>query len=151
MDGVELVVLSACDTGLGKSVAGEGVLGLQRAFQSAGACSVIASLCRVDDQATQTLMVEFYKNLWSRKLGKLQALREAQLTMLHTYDIQPGSPRGVKVVSENSVPGSGRLSPRYWAAFVLSGIGDSRCNSPVKYCHHGQFLSAQSLELGGCA
>jgi CHAT domain-containing protein/Tfp pilus assembly protein PilF len=132
LDGVQLVVLSACETGLGKSVAGEGVLGLQRSFQAAGARAVVASLWRVDDQATQTLMVEFYKNLWEKKLGKLGALRQAQLAMLHSYDRTAGQLRGPdfsksEPLSAGSAPkkpatgGRQSLSPAYWAAFVLSG------------------------------
>jgi CHAT domain-containing protein len=132
LDGVQLVVLSACETGLGKSAAGEGVLGLQRSFQAAGARAVVASLWRVDDQATQTLMVEFYKNLWEKKLGKLEALRQAQLTMLHSYDRTAGQLRGpvfskTEPLAAGSAPkepatgGQQPLSPAYWAAFVLSG------------------------------
>ena len=79
---VELAVLSACETGLGRVAGGEGVLGLQRAFQTAGARASITSLWKVDDTATQILMTEFYTNLWQKKLGKLESLRQAQLTML---------------------------------------------------------------------
>jgi CHAT domain-containing protein len=64
--GAELVVLSACDTGLGKGCYGQGVLGLQSAFLSAGARAVVASLWKVDDAATSVLMEHFYTNLWSR-------------------------------------------------------------------------------------
>ena len=73
LDGVEIVVLSACESGLGKQASGEGVLGLQRSFQSAGARSVVASLWSVDDAATKTLMVAFYRNLWEKKLPELEA------------------------------------------------------------------------------
>src|SRR5439155_3692898 len=76
--GTELVVLSACDTGLGKEAGGEGVLGLQRAFQGAGARALAASLWKVDDAATSVLMEEFYANLWRKKLPRLEALRQAQ-------------------------------------------------------------------------
>jgi CHAT domain-containing protein len=123
LDGVEIVVLSACESGLGKQASGEGVLGLQRSFQSAGARSVVASLWSVDDEATKTLMVAFYRNLWERKLPKLEALRQAQLTMLREYEPKAGILRG---------PGPERpfdpahartksLSPLYWGSFVLSG------------------------------
>jgi len=73
---------------LGQSTGGEGMLGLQRAFQVAGAKTTISSLWSVDDAATQTLMTEFYKRLWDKEhpLGKLEALRQAQLEMLHHYD-----------------------------------------------------------------
>src|SRR5262249_23664167 len=69
--GCEVVVLSACETGLGRAEAGEGVLGLQRAFQVAGARTGVASLWKVPDRATQALMERCYDNLWSKKMGKL--------------------------------------------------------------------------------
>ena len=79
LGGTELVVLSACETGLGRAAGGEGLLGLQRAFQVAGARTVVASLWKVDDEATQQLMSEFYSNLWQKHLSPLEALRQAQL------------------------------------------------------------------------
>jgi CHAT domain/PDZ domain len=124
--GVELAVLSACETGLGQSSGGEGMLGLQRAFQVAGARTTITSLWSVDDAATQTLMVEFYKRLWDKDhpLEKLDALRQSQLVLLHQYDPHAakltGQNRGLELDSEPSAS-AGRLSPKYWAAFVLSG------------------------------
>src|SRR5262249_48727953 len=63
----ELAVLSACQTALGKDAGGEGLLGLQRAFQVAGCRSVVASLWKVDDRATQDLMTAFYAAYWDRK------------------------------------------------------------------------------------
>ncbi|MBS0266234.1 MAG: CHAT domain-containing protein [Planctomycetes bacterium] len=93
----ELVVLSACDTGVGTVVGGEGVLGLQRSFHGAGARTCIASLWKVDDNATQELMTEFYRNLWEKKLPKLEALRQAQLKMLHEYDPKHAPNRGTEV------------------------------------------------------
>jgi CHAT domain-containing protein len=126
--GTELVVLSACETGLGRVAGGEGVMGLTRAFHLAGARTAVASLWKVDDQATKALMVEFYTNLWQKKLGKLEALRQAQLTMLRGYDPKSGSLRGVDTKTR-VVPGKppeagqakGPLPPFYWAAFLLSG------------------------------
>ena len=122
-------MLSACETGLGKTAGGEGLLGLQRAFQSAGARTVVASLWKVDDQGTQTLMVEFYKNLWEKKLSKLEALRQAQLAMLREYDPKEGKSRGpgrittttAKLDPNLPAPSKPGTSPFYWAAFVLSG------------------------------
>ena len=84
--GVRLCVLSACETGLGEVAGGEGLLGLQRAFQAAGARTVVASLWQVSDEGTRTMMQRFYQNLWQRKLRPLDALREAQLAMLNDYD-----------------------------------------------------------------
>ena len=131
LTGTELVVLSACETGLGDVAGGEGVFGLQRAFGLAGVSTVIASLWKVEDAATQALMVEFYRNLWKKKLGKLEALRQAQLTMLLHYDPQQkqisvtGTPSKADAeASKNSreTPPAGEcLPPYYWAGFVLGG------------------------------
>jgi CHAT domain-containing protein/Flp pilus assembly protein TadD len=117
---VDLVVLSACETGLGKSAGGEGVLGLQRAFQLASAKTCVTSLWKVDDTATQVLMREFYTNVWQKKLGKLESLRQAQLSMLKRYDPGQRKLRGLDIPAE-STTGPERGSPFYWAAFVLSG------------------------------
>jgi CHAT domain-containing protein len=122
-----LVVLSACETGLGPSAGGEGLLSLQRAFQVAGAQTTLASLWRVDDAATQALMIEFYGQYWREGRGRLDALRQAQLAMLRHYD--PGtrrlgrSTRGLQPLDPNRPsPSQGtRLPPKYWAAFVLGG------------------------------
>lgn len=110
MNGVEIVVLSACETGLGQTAGGEGVLGLQRAFQVAGARTVVASLWEVPDDATRALMNRTYANWWSGKKTKLDGLIEAQRRMLR--EGVPGS---------DEKPGRGRTPPFYWAAFVLSG------------------------------
>ncbi|HEY5315022.1 MAG TPA: CHAT domain-containing tetratricopeptide repeat protein [Pirellulales bacterium] len=122
---VDAVVLSACETGLGRSAGGEGLLGLQRAFQVAGAKTVVASLWKVPDAATGRLMQRYYENMWGRKLGKLAALREAQLFMLRDQgnpdqgNRKPGN-RGL-ATDDRQPAGSGGLPPFYWAAFVLSG------------------------------
>jgi CHAT domain-containing protein/Tfp pilus assembly protein PilF len=111
----ELAVLSACETGLGKGVAGEGMVGLQRAFQVAGARSVVASLWQVDDRATRDLMSAFYRAYLEEKgATRVEALRQAQVSML-----RDGVSRGMNF--EHAEPKTKRLPPYYWAAFVLSG------------------------------
>jgi len=99
----DLVVLSACQTGLGKLVRGEGIIGLTRAFMYAGTPSVLVSLWSVSDSSTSTLMEEFYRNLIKSRLYKTDALRKAQLTLMS---------------NEKSA------HPFYWAPFVL--VGDWR-------------------------
>jgi len=115
LHGVELATLSACDTGLGQFAGGEGMLGIQRAFQVAGARSVVSSLWKVNDDATRSLMVDFYDNLWSKKLSKIEALRQAQLSLLHG-----GIKRGL-TLDDDQPAAKHRLPPYYWAAFVLAG------------------------------
>ena len=110
---VELAVLSACETGLGEVAGGEGLLGLQRAFQVAGARSVVASLWKVPDIQTQNLMARFYENLWRKGLPPRAALRAAQLEML-----REGYQRGLVPIDEPRK--TERVPPFYWAAFVLS-------------------------------
>jgi CHAT domain-containing protein len=101
LEHLELVVLSACETGLGEVAGGEGVYGLQRAFHMAGAQTTVASLWQVDDEITQELLTRYFENLWHKGLGRLEALRQAQLAVRR---------------------GEGnRAQPRYWAAWVLSG------------------------------
>jgi CHAT domain-containing protein len=96
----DLVVLSACQTGLGKLVRGEGIVGLTRAFMYAGAPSVMVSLWSVSDASTAILMGEFYRNLIRNKQSKTDALRKAQLTLLGDEKY---------------------AHPFYWAPFVLFG------------------------------
>ena len=130
MEGLELAVLSACETGLGAFGGGEGVYGLQRAFHVAGCRSVVASLWKVDDAATEALMALFYANLWDRKLDPAEALRQAQLSLYRNPTaVAVAQRRGVdfsesdlpKVVSE---PGdkAKRTPPAQWAAFTFSGV-----------------------------
>jgi CHAT domain-containing protein len=116
LNDTELAVLSACQTGLGAEAGGEGLLGLQRAFQIAGARSVVAGLWTVDDRATRSLMVDLYDNLWSKKMSRLEALRQAQLNML-----REGIKRGLDLDPGQPADQERRLPPFYWAAFVLSG------------------------------
>jgi tetratricopeptide (TPR) repeat protein len=114
---LELVVLSACETGLGKTAGGEGLLGLQRAFQVAGARTTVASLWSVDDKTTQLLMAEFYRVAWDTEssVSRAEALRRAQLSILNE------GKRGLGKKGEKLPKGETRLPPLYWAAFVLSG------------------------------
>jgi tetratricopeptide (TPR) repeat protein len=130
--GVELVVLSACETGLGKVESGEGVFGLHRAFQAAGARTLVASLWQVDDAATSVLMEEFYANLWEKKLPKLEALRRAQVTVLEDrarvtqrakeLSARRGGGAEPQDVPDRIKPGAVSSSPpAWWAAFVLHG------------------------------
>jgi CHAT domain-containing protein/Tfp pilus assembly protein PilF len=130
---LDLAVLSACETGLGESASGEGVFGLQRAFHLGGCRNVVASLWKVDDQATAALMALFYHNLWAKGEPPLQALRHAQLALLHHPEEVPllakerGSPFDT-VVKRVEAPAPPRerkaTSPeKHWAAFVLSGLG----------------------------
>ncbi len=99
----DMVVLSACQTGLGKLVRGEGMVGLTRAFMYAGTPTVLVSLWSVSDISTSILMGEFYRNLVIEKLSKTDALRKAQLSMLGNEKF---------------------AHPFYWAPFVI--IGDWR-------------------------
>ena len=99
----DIVTLSACSTGLGRLVNGEGILGLTRAFFYAGARNVAVSLWNVNDSATATLMESFYLNL-RRGLPKSEALRQAKMSLVHS--------------SQKSW-----RHPYFWAAFVLEGGG----------------------------
>jgi CHAT domain-containing protein len=93
----ELVVLSACETGLGEVRTGEGVFGLRRAFVLAGAKTLVMSLWKVPDAQTQELMEDFYHRIL-RGEGRAEALRQAQLTMKRKYP-----------------------DPYYWGAFICQG------------------------------
>ncbi|HMP04765.1 MAG TPA: CHAT domain-containing protein, partial [Lacipirellulaceae bacterium] len=111
---VQLVVLSACETGLGESAGGEGLLGIQRAFQVSGVRSTIASLWKVSDSATRQIMAEFYSNYLKKGMSPLDALREAQLWALRNPDLRGAAPPEAELKMR-------RLSPRLWAAFTISG------------------------------
>jgi CHAT domain-containing protein len=121
LDQTRLVVLSACDTAQGKSADGEGVLGMQRAFQAAGAESVIGTLWKISDSASQQLMVRFYQNLWQKRMGRAEALREAQQWLRREAISNPK----ILAANEGDVvepPIEGEeLSPFWWAALTLSG------------------------------
>jgi tetratricopeptide (TPR) repeat protein len=96
----ELVVLSACQTGLGKEIKGEGLVGLTRGFMYAGAARVVASLWQVNDAATAELMKLFYRRMLQEGMPPAMALRAAQIEMWKKPQWQ---------------------SPFYWGAFVLQG------------------------------
>lgn len=101
--GLDLVVLSACQTGLGDIEQGEGVFGLQRGFKKAGANSILMSLWEVDDKATQILMTQFYRNLLFGQ-SKRQSLLNAQKNLREYWNAN-----GEQCYN----------SPKYWAAFIL--------------------------------
>ncbi|WP_242715835.1 tetratricopeptide repeat protein [Microcoleus vaginatus] len=96
----DLVVLSACQTGMGQNIQGEGMVGLTRGFMYAGAQRVVVSLWSVDDEGTATLMSSFYQGMLQKGLTPAAALRAAQLEMLKQEEWR---------------------SPYYWAAFTLQG------------------------------
>ncbi len=96
----DLVVLSGCRTALGREVRGEGLVGITRGFQYAGATRVLASLWRVEDRATAELMTRFYSALWKDGLPAAAALRKAQLSLQKERRFR---------------------DPSAWAAFVLEG------------------------------
>ena len=134
LSGLDLAVLSACDTGLGDVAGGEGVFGLQRAFHVAGCRNVVASLWKVDDDATAVLMHLFYANMWEQKLSPVEALRQAQLAVYRDAALVPAAAKALRggefiVVPAKSTeappkPGAGgKAHPRTWAAFTLSGFG----------------------------
>ncbi|MEO5859336.1 MAG: CHAT domain-containing tetratricopeptide repeat protein [Pyrinomonadaceae bacterium] len=99
LSGTKLVVLSACDTGLGEIRNGEGVYGLRRSFALAGAESLVMSLWPVSDQVTRELMTGYYRNL-KKGLGRGEALRQVRLEMIRS---------------------GARKHPFYWASFIQSG------------------------------
>jgi CHAT domain-containing protein len=96
----DLVVLSACQTALGKDVKGEGLMGLTRGFMHAGARRVVGGLWKVDDAATAALMENFYREMFINGKRPAAALREAQISLSKQKRWQ---------------------SPYYWAGFVLQG------------------------------
>ena len=121
--GVDLLVLSACQTGLGK-ITGDGVFGLQRGFKKAGANAILMSLWKVDDRATRLLMTHFYNYLMDG-VGKHEALRRAQQALRTTevevetrmssrHAITSRQKRARKTASKRIYD-----DPYYWAAFIL--------------------------------
>jgi CHAT domain-containing protein/Tfp pilus assembly protein PilF len=100
LTGTKLVVLSACETGVGDPTVGEGVYGLRRALVIAGAETQVMSLWKVDDEATRDLMTGYYKNILKHGAGRAEGMRQAQLSALSK---------------------SSTSHPYYWAAFIVSG------------------------------
>jgi CHAT domain-containing protein len=131
----DLVVLSACQTGRGKLMRGEGVVGLAQAFFYAGAPSLVVSLWNVNDASTALLMKRFYANLIERRMPKAAALREAKLWLMTlTEDDLKAEDKalaktdttrglGAPVKSAPGAKAAPYSHPRHWAPFVL--IGDS--------------------------
>jgi CHAT domain-containing protein/tetratricopeptide (TPR) repeat protein len=126
---VDLVVLSACETGLGGKLGnGEEILGLGYQMQRAGARAAIASLWSVDDGGTQALMDTFYTALENRNTTKAEALRQAQIALITGNYTALGQQRGLEVQQRisSSLPANvtSRLNhPYYWAPFILIGNG----------------------------
>jgi CHAT domain-containing protein len=102
---VDLVVLSGCSSALGKPVVGEGLISLVLGFMYAGTRRVLASLWKVDDEASSELMTRLYRGMWKEGLTPSASLRAAQLDLMAQRRWQ---------------------RPFYWAAFVLSGDWESR-------------------------
>jgi CHAT domain-containing protein len=96
----DVIVLSACQTALGKEIKGEGLMGLTRGFMYAGAQRVVASLWQVDDLATAELMKRFYRGMLKGGMRPAAALRAAQIEMM----------------KQNR-----RARPYVWAAFAMQG------------------------------
>lgn len=120
---VDLVVLSACRTGLGKDVRGEGLIGLTRGFMYAGASSVVASLWKVDDEATAELMKQFYINMLQREMPPAAALRAAQNSIRQQPQWR---------------------SPYFWAAFTLQG----EYRHSIKHTPARSFAGATRIGIG---
>lgn len=132
-----MLVLSACETGLGKLSSGDELVGLTRAFIYAGTPSVVASLWKVEDSSTAQLMASFYKNL--KTMTKVEALRQAQLQLINgnvSSDLlarrgiggigKLGDVPTAKSPSPESVPPRASIStshPYFWAPFILVGEG----------------------------
>ena len=129
--GLDLVVLSACQTGLGE-IKGDGVFGLQRGFKKAGANSLLMSLWKVDDEATRLLMTQFYKNLTSG-MSKYESLKQAQ-KYVREYEVEvevksDARPSVSAHAKEQAQQNASRektykkakkyQDPYYWAAFIL--------------------------------
>jgi CHAT domain-containing protein/Tfp pilus assembly protein PilF len=129
LNNVDLVVLSACETGIGgKFGNGEEILGLGYQFQSRGVRATIASLWQVSDGGTQVLMNGFYNALKQQKITKAEALRQAQIALItNDYSAVGGKRGGLFVEGDGSKKPNATNSklehPYYWAPFILIGNG----------------------------
>ena len=101
LEGTELVVLSACETGLGQIQNGEGVYGLQRAFRIAGAKDLLMSLWKVDDQASKEFTTLFFQNWIDKKMSKYEAYRITQLALIQKYPHEPKKWGGFILMESN--------------------------------------------------
>ena len=117
----DTVVLSACKTALGKEIAGEGVVGLSRAFMLAGSKSVIVSLWSVESNSTAVLMKSFYSHLMKPGRSKEEALRLAKQELKNQSLISDDVSRGVKIVGRDKKTQTSTAHPFFWAPFILIG------------------------------
>ncbi len=120
---VDLVVLSACSGALGKDVKGEGLIGLTRGFMYAGASGVVASLWKVDDEATAELMKHFYEAMFRKQMSPAAALREAQLAMRRQQHWK---------------------APYFWSGFVIQG----QFREPVQSRDSWTSVGARNVVIG---
>ena len=115
--GVELLTLSACDTGYGgRTKDGREIEGLGVLAQRKGARAIMATLWPVDDESTRNLMVEFYRDYKKPGLSKAEALRKAQLAVLGEPDLAGNPPIGKRTAAVNAF-----ANPYYWSPFILIG------------------------------
>lgn len=128
LDGVELAVLSACDTARGRMVRGEGIQSFSRAFLAAGARTTVTAMWRVADRPTADFMEVFYHHL-GRGVARDEALRRAKLRLLHD--------------------GSALSDAHYWSAFVLTGEGDAPVPRAVTW--NMVWLSAAAITIAFAA
>lgn len=163
LNGLDLVVMSACQTGLGE-ISGDGVFGLQRGFKKAGANTLLMSLCKVDDNATSLLMSRFYENLLDKHMSKHDAFVDAQkyvrdYTVNKTINVEDDiSDADMQLMEqygeELPEPVNGKVTltlhpykdPRFWAVFILVD-GNENNSRPI----HHQLYTTPSKENGKAA